>query len=191
LSALATIFGPAVRVAAVGRRSRDSRIIASGPRAGTEFDVDVPTHVSVLIEYAQGAAATLVLSFDSPLVRQGFVEITGMTATLALPDPNAFDGDVRVRAAGDDTNDWTVFPATGATDGRGLGVLDMARTLRGGTPQHAPGEIGLHVLETMEAIERSAAAGTFEPVRSSFSLPDPLRPDWGPTARTAPPWVRP
>ena len=35
LSVLATIFGPAEQVAAVGHRSRDTRVIASGPRAGT------------------------------------------------------------------------------------------------------------------------------------------------------------
>ena len=63
------------------------------------FGVGVPTHVATLIGYAAGRAASLVLSFDSPLRRHGFVEITGTEATLALPDPNFFDGDVRIRAA--------------------------------------------------------------------------------------------
>ncbi len=182
LSALATTFGPACAVAAVGRRSRQRRTIATGPRAGTVFKVDVFTHVCSLIEYEQGPAATLVLSFDSPLRRHGFVEITGTEATIALPDPNAFGGDIRIRAAGAD--DWTVVPAVGATRGRGLGVLDMARALRSGARHRAPGEIGLHVLETMEAIERSISSRGFEPVRTSFSLPEPLEADWDPKART-------
>jgi len=49
LSALATIFGPAAQVAAVGRRARERRVIGAGPRAGTAFDVEVFTHVSALI----------------------------------------------------------------------------------------------------------------------------------------------
>ena len=113
----------------------------------------MPTHVSALIEYAQGPAATLVLSFESPLRRHGFVEITGTEATLSLPDPNRFDGEIRVRATGRD--DWETVPAAGATAGRGLGVLDMARAIRAGTPHRASGELALHVLDTMEAIARS------------------------------------
>ncbi len=107
--------------------------------------------------------ATLVLSFESPLSRQGFVEITGTEATMSLPDPNRFDGELRLRSA--DAADWEVVPATGPADGRGLGVLDLARVLRHGGSLRAPGELGLHVLDTMEAIDRSAAAHSFEPVR--------------------------
>jgi predicted dehydrogenase len=182
LSALATLFGPAAQVAALGRRASAQRVIGSGPREGTVFEVEVPTHVAALIGYQGGQAATVVLSFDSPLRRMGFVEISGTEATLALPDPNRFDGEIRVRAAGAD--DWTVIPATGATAGRGLGVLDMARALRGGTPHRASGELGLHVLDTMELVERSIAAGAFEPVRTTFSVPDVLAADWDPQART-------
>jgi predicted dehydrogenase len=123
-----------------------------------------------------------VLSFDSPLRRHGFLEITGTEATLALPDPNMFDGVIRIKVAGSD--DWTELPVAGATDGRGLGVLDLARALRSGAPVRASGEIGLHVLDTMEAIERSAAKHAFEPVQTSFARPDALDPGWDPKART-------
>jgi predicted dehydrogenase len=182
LSALAGLFGPADQVAALGRQARARRVIGSGPRAGTSFDVQVPTHVAALIGYAGGQAATLVLSFDSPLRRSGFVEISGTEATLALPDPNRFDGEIRVRAASAD--DWTVIPAAGAATGRGLGVLDLARALRGGTAHRASGEMALHVLDTMEAIAGSAAAGAFAPVVSSFELPAAVPAGWDPLAAT-------
>ena len=64
-------------VAAVGRQALTSRVIGSGPKAGTTFAVEVPTHVGALVEYTGGAAASLLFSFDSPLPRHGFVEITG------------------------------------------------------------------------------------------------------------------
>ena len=97
LTALASVFGPVVSVAALGRRSRDQRVIGRGPRAGTRFEVAVPTYVASLLSYADGGAASVLLSFDSPLRRHGFVEITGTEATLAMPDPNGFDGEVRIR----------------------------------------------------------------------------------------------
>ncbi len=181
-SALAGILGPASEVAAVARRSRDRRVIGSGPLAGTGFAVEVPTHVAALIGYAGGAAATVVLSFDSPLRRHGFVEVTGTEATLALPDPNRFGGEVRIRAASD--SQWRTIPAAGATAGRGLGALDLARALRAGTPHRASGDLALHVLDMMEAIERSAGSGGFQPVRTTFRPAGGLPAAWDPAART-------
>ena len=178
LSVLAVLFGPAHRVAAIGRRPSESRVIGSGPRAGTEFAVAVPTYVAALAEYVGGQAASLLFSWDSPLHRAGFVEVTGTEATLALPDPNRFDGDLRVRRAGD--ADWTVIPAPGAAAGRGTGVINMVRAIRAGAPHRASGELALHVLEMMTAIERSAVSAAFEPVESRFDTPAPLDPQWDP-----------
>jgi predicted dehydrogenase len=180
LSLLAMLFGPARRVAAIGRRARESRVIGSGPRAGTEFGVAVPTYVAALAEYVGGQAASLLFSWDSPLSRAGSIEVTGTEATLAVPDPNRFDGDVRLRRA--DDADWTVIPAEGAAAGRGTGVVDMVRALRDGTGHRASGEIALHVLEMMTAIERSAASSAFEPVLTRCAAPAPLDPRWDPYA---------
>ena len=61
---------------------------------------------------------------------------------------------------------------------------DMARALRGDRCLRAPGELGLHVLETMEAIDRSAAHHSFERVQSTFSVPEPADAGWDPQAAT-------
>jgi predicted dehydrogenase len=184
LSTLATIFGPAEQVLASGRRRQETRVIGSGPKAGTEFRVEVPTYVSAMIEYAKGTVATVVFSFDAPSRRDPFIEVTGTEASMELTDPNHFDGEIRLRPAGADPGDWQVLPTAGAADGRGLGVLDMARAIRGGGSPRASGELGLHVLETMEAIDRSIAEHSFMPVRSVFSVPETLSPSWDPKART-------
>ena len=178
LSVLATLFGPTSRVAAISRRSRDTRVIGSGPREGTEFNVEVPTFISAVAEYAGGQAASLLFSWDSPLHRMGFLEITGSEATLAVPDPNRFDGDLKVRRA--DEREWTVIGSTGAAAGRGSGVVDMVRAIRRGEPHRASGEMALHVLEMMTAIERSGSTAAFEPVESGFDVPAALAEDWDP-----------
>jgi predicted dehydrogenase len=182
LSALAMLFGPAHRVAAIGRKARGTRTIGSGPRAGTEFAVDVPTYVAALAEYAAGQAAQLLFSWDSPLSRHEFVEITGSEATLAVPDPNRFDGDLRIRRAGE--QDWTVVPSAGVTAGRGIGVVDMVRAIRRGEPHRASGEIALHVLEMMTAIERSAVTARFESLQAGFDVPEALGAEWDPYVAT-------
>jgi predicted dehydrogenase len=181
LSTFATLLGPARRVAATGRRARDTRVIGSGPRQGTEFPVGVPTYISALAEYEGGQTATLLLTWDSPLHRNGFIEVTGTEATLALPDPNNFDGDLRICRAG--SREWTAIPSSGATAGRGMGVVDMVRAIAAGGPHRASGEMALHVLEMMAAIERSAMTSRFETIGSTFVMPSPLPPEWEPYAR--------
>ncbi|WP_037570558.1 Gfo/Idh/MocA family protein [Phaeacidiphilus oryzae] len=182
LTALAALFGsPVTRVAATARRARAERVIGSGPRAGSTFPVEVPTDVTALLEFAGGQGASSRFSFDAP-VKRTLIEITGTEAELRVPDPNFFDGVLLRRAVGE--TEWTELPVTGPTSGRGLGVLDLARALRAGVPARASGELALHVVDAMCAIDRSAAEGTFQQVASTCPTPEPLPEEWDPEAAT-------
>lgn len=183
LTALVNVFGPVHRVSAVATRSRERRVIGSGPRAGTDFEVTVPTHVSALLEFDGSRSATAVFSFESPQLRLGFVEITGMDATLVMPDPNHFDGASRIEDGGPSRQE----KATGAVAGRGIGVVDMARSIRAGAPHRASGELALHVLDVMEAISTAADASQPVVVESRCQAPEPLPEDWDPYAGTLTP----
>lgn len=182
LTTLVQTFGSIRRVAAFGSKSRESRIIGSGPRAGESFEVTVPTHVSSILEFEGGESAQSIFSFDSPLKRAGFVEITGTEATIAFPDPNMFDGDVRICTLGSD--DWTVVPSVGSTASRGAGVLEMARAIREGRPHRAQGELAFHILDTMASISESIDNRAFVDVESSAAKVPALPEDWDPTAAT-------
>ncbi|TQJ34785.1 Gfo/Idh/MocA family protein [Arthrobacter sp. SLBN-122] len=182
LTTLVQTFGSIRRVAAFGSKSRESRVIGSGPKAGEQFEVTVPTHVSSILEFEAGESAQSIFSFDSPLKRAGFVEITGSDATIALPDPNMFDGDIRICKLGSD--DWTVVPSVGSTASRGTGVLEMARAIREGRPHRAQGELAFHILDTMASISESIDNRTFVDVESSAAKVPALPEDWDPTEAT-------
>ncbi len=182
LTALAAALGPVDRVAASARQAFPEREIGSGPRAGTRFAVEVPTHVSALLEFTAGAAGNSVFSFDSPLRRHDFFEITGTEATLSVPDPNTFNGAPRLRRVG--AEEWVTVPERGTTVGRGIGVLEMARAIRTGDQHRASGEMALHVVDVMTAISESADRGEFVAVESSCPTPKPLPEDWNPMDRT-------
>jgi predicted dehydrogenase len=182
LTALVQAFGSIRKVAAVGSKAKEVRVIGSGPKAGEEFTVDVPTHVSAMAQFESGASSHSVFSFESPRARMGFVEITGTDATISLPDPNNFDGDIRLWRAGDE--DWTTIPATGPANGRGMGVLDLARSLRAGVPHRATGQLAYHVLDSMVSIAESIGSGTFVDVESSAPASAPLPEDWAPETAT-------
>jgi predicted dehydrogenase len=189
ITTLIHIFGAVARVAAVGSKGRATRTVKVGDRAGIEFPVDVPTHVSAIAQFASGGVSQSVFSFDSPLVTMGVVEITGTEGTLVVPDPNRFTGEVKITRAptfsaiGGDP-DWQIVPVTGVLAGRGIGVLDMARSIRTGSRPLASGELAYHVLDTLMAIDEAVAAGRTVEISSSVDAIPLVAEDWDPFAAT-------
>ncbi len=172
ITALVNVFGPVARVAAVGMKGREKRVIQVGDRAGTEFEVQIPTHVQAIAQFERGATSQSVFSFDSPLARSGVIEITGTEGTMVVPDPNTFGGEVAITHAPSfgkmmDPTEWNPVAPIGIEAGRGLGVLDMARAIRGGGAHIASGEVGYHVFDTLLAIEESVGSGAFIDVTST------------------------
>ena len=182
LTTLMQTFGSVRRVAALGSKSRDTRVIGSGPKAGERFEVTVPSHVSALAEFEGGQSSQSIFSFDSPMDRHGFVEVTGTEGTMSFPDPNNFDGEIRVKHAGE--AEWASYPALGSTSSRGSGVLEMGRAIRAGRPHRATGELAYHVLDTMVSISESIENHSFVEVASSITPAPALPEDWDPTAET-------
>jgi predicted dehydrogenase len=181
LTALIQTFGAISTVAAFGSTSRASRIIGSGPKAGEIFDVTVPTHVSAIAQFTGGQSAQSIFSFDSPLQRAGFLEVTGTEATITFPDPNRFDGDIIITRR--DTEPETVH-AAGPTSTRGTGVLEMARAIRAGRPHRAQGSTAYHVVDAMVSMSESIQSGEFVSLTSTAVAAEPLPEDWNPTAKT-------
>ena len=189
VTTLIHVFGSVESVAAVGSKSRATRTIRAGDRAGTVFDVEVPTHVSAIAKYVDGGISQSVFSFDSPMVKMGVVEITGTEGTLVIPDPNRFTGDVKITrapapAAIMDEAVWESVPITGVYAERGLGVLDLARAARTGGRPLASGELGFHVLDTMVAIDEAVTEGRVVPVESRVARIPLVAEDSDPFAAT-------
>lgn len=178
LTTLVQLLGPIAEVSAFGHRARQERVVGSGSDAGTRFPVEVDTHLSVLTRFAGGVVGTSIYSFDSPQRRQLF-EITGDSGVLRVP-VSGFDGPTGLLNGDDREKEWTDVEAEGAPRTRGVGVVDLARAVRGSTAPRASAQLAYHVLDVLLAIEESAAAG--EPVRiasSVASVPD-LKPTWNP-----------
>jgi len=186
LSTLVQLMGPAARVVARGSQARASRVIGSGPRAGESFPVEVPTHVAALIDFENGTTAQSTFSFQSSRPRVGVVEVSGTEGTLSLPDPNMFDGELRIWRDGMfEESDAEVVPATGSTFSRGAGVVELARAIRAGRPERASGEFAFHVLDLMVSIQKSAETdGAAVTIESTVTNPPALPADWDPTAAT-------
>ena len=187
LTTLIHVLGSVRSVAAVGSRRHTTRTIQVGDRAGTVFDVEVPTHVCAIAKYVDGGVSQSVFSFDSPLTRTGIVEVIGTEGTLVIPDPNTFTGDVKitrdpVAVAMSQDPEWESVPVTGVYATRGLGVLDLARAARAGRRPLASGELGYHVLDTMVAIDDAITEDRTVAVESRVDRVPPVAEDYDPFA---------
>jgi predicted dehydrogenase len=171
LTALVSLLGPVQRVSGSTRITRPQRTVSSQPRFGEVIDVEVPTHVTGLLDFAAGPIATIITTFDVQASELPWIEIYGTAGTLSVPDPNTFSGPVRLRGAGDDA--WQEIPVTRpyTDNSRGLGLADMAEGIRSGQAHRANGELAYHVLDIMHAIHDASAEGRHIQLASSCERP--------------------
>jgi predicted dehydrogenase len=181
LAALVQLLGPVASVAGAGSIARPTRVVGSGALAGQPFEVTTPSHVGALLRFAGGGSAQTIHSFDSALIR-ALLEVSGSEGTLILPDPNGFDGEIRVQRRG--SKEPEVLETTVASASRGTGVLEMARAIRTGRPHRADGALAFHVLDTMQAIADAIDERAFVDVGSRVAPAEPLPADWDPFALT-------
>ncbi len=181
ITALVQQLGPVRKVNGVASTARPTRTIGSGPRAGTVFPVTAPSQHVALLSFESGATAVLVTSFDSEIARTT-IEYTGTQGAVQSPDPNQFGGTVIVHTPG--SRGPEVIQSEEAGYGRGLGVLDLARSIRSGTPERASGELAFHVLDVMVSVAESAMLGAPVDVLSAAKSPAPLPDGWDPSIST-------
>ncbi len=184
LTALVSMLGPVRRVTGSARITYPERTIGSGPKQGQQIPVETPTHIAGILDFASGPVATITTSFDVAVsagealnlydVGSGLLEIQGTTGTLSMPDPNMFDGPVRVRRLGE--VGWREIPLSHAhtANSRCLGVADLAYAIRTNRPHRANGDLAFHVLDVMHAILEASKTGQHIELTSTFERPAPL-----------------
>jgi predicted dehydrogenase len=181
VSALAHLLGPVDRVAGSTRRPREERTVPNESGTAGTIPVDVPTTEAGIVDFACGATATMFLSFDVPdseIAPQNGFEIHGTEGTLSCPDPNHFEGAVRLERT--DSEDWEVLESesTHVPQRRGLGILDTVTAMQDEEWSHrTSGAFGLHVLEVLEGIRTAGREGRYVEPATQIDRPEPVS-DW-------------
>lgn len=172
---LVNLLGPVASVVARSATPQQERMIYSEPKRGQLMPVKVATHVAGLLSFRSGALIQMTMSFDVPAHRHLPFELYGTEASLLVPDPNMFGGDIKLRTPVD--KEWQDVPVTlPFADGnyRSLGVADLAAAILDNRPHRASGELALHVLEVMEAFGRSSDTGQPVEISTTVERPAPL-----------------
>jgi predicted dehydrogenase len=181
LTAIVSLLGPVRRVAGFASTRVLERTIEIGPRAGERFTAETPTHTAAVLELDSGVTANMVASFEAVGQYVCELDLHGSEGVLALPDPNAFDGPLRMRRG---RGDWEEQPFTsrGAQEVRGLGLHDLVNALAEGRPHRASGQLAHHVVEVARCVLAAAAKGRTLEVRTRVERPAPM-PDGVPSER--------
>jgi predicted dehydrogenase len=176
ITSLVNLLGPVARVAGVASMMRTSRVIISQPLAGQVIEVEVPTHVAGTLHFVSGAVISIAMSFDVPKHKHLPLELYGTEGAMIIPDPNHFGGQIELARTGGEWENVAMRHAYGDGNYRILGVADMAQAILENRPHRASGALAYHVLEVMEAFERSSVSGQFVTIESRVERPAPMPP---------------
>ncbi|MDJ0640391.1 MAG: Gfo/Idh/MocA family oxidoreductase [Paracoccaceae bacterium] len=183
---LVQLIGPVRAVTAMASASFETRMIGNGPREGEEIAVETPTNIHAVLEFANGALVTLGASWDVWAHRHANMELYGTKASLYVPDPNFFGGDVEIAnpegetamVAGRD-HPFSVPNAGDAANVRRAnyrcaGLADMAAAIHADRPHRCSLEMATHVVDVMTAILRSAEERRWIELTTTCDRPAPL-----------------
>ena len=168
VTALVNLLGRVRGVTGVTKSSFPKRIITSEPKRGTVIDVDVPTYVTGILDFENGATGTLFTTFDVHYPTQARFEVYGSKGTLIVPDPNVFGGPIRLYRP--EEGKYVDMPLLFdyAENSRALGLADMAKAIRTGRDARADVQQTLHVLEILTAFERSSQQQGYLPITTPY-----------------------
>jgi predicted dehydrogenase len=173
LTAIVSLLGPVARVAGFASTRTRERTIEIGPRAGERFDVATPSHTTAAMELESGVTANLVASFEAKGQYVCDLEIHGREGVIWLPDPNGFDGPVRIRRGRDGWQD-VPFAARGDQDARGIGLHELVEAIAADRPERASGSLGLHVVDVARGILAAAAENRVVEIDSRALQPEAM-----------------
>jgi predicted dehydrogenase len=176
LTALLNLFGPVKRVTGIATVAIPERTITSQPKQGKRIQVETPDHIVGLMEFANGVAGTITQSFA--VIDGGYdgghpIIVNGTDGVLYVPDPNGFDGPVRVRRSGErQAVDVPHLFVKGY--GRSVGLADMAVAIRSGRPHRADGQQAFAVLDLMQGFLDASTTGTAVRPSTPYVRPAPM-----------------
>lgn len=154
LTAMVNLLGPVKDVAGSTRISFPTRTITSEKKYGTIVDVEVPTNVVGILNFQSGAIGTIITTFDVYSANVPFIEIHGSLGSISVPDPNTFDGPIKLYRGSNKERVWESVPVAYGyqENSRGLGLADMCCAIRQDRIARGNGNMTMHVLDIMCAV---------------------------------------
>ena len=180
---LVQLLGPVTRVAALTATPATERTILSEPRRGEKIPVKTPTTIHALLHFANGAVITMCTSWDVWGHGHKPMELYGTEASLDVPDPNFFGGDLiltKANAPAETVTPWDhpfgIANQDTRANYRTAGLADMAQAIDEKRPHRCSMELALHAVEVMTGVLKSGETGAFVDMTTTCERPAALDP---------------
>jgi predicted dehydrogenase len=173
ISALVNLLGPVKTVSGMARSSFATRTITSQPLNGTIIDVDVNTHITGTLNFANGALATIITTFDVVYDGQARFEVYGSKGTITVPDPNGFGGPVKLLRPEHGGSEDIPLLFGYKENSRGLGLADMAKAIATKRGCRSDGQQLIHVLEILDTLAKGTE-GTYK-LETAYTRGEPMK----------------
>lgn len=176
LTALLSILGPVKEVAGIVRTRNPQRTDYTLEHFGETYPIECENLMAGILQFAGGTVGTLLFDSNSIMIlpEKPHVVVCGTLGIMHMADPNNFGGDVKVILKG--TREPMTMPASFAfsDECRGLGVAEMAWSMRMGRQNRANKEMAYHALEVLHGIDTSSATKSNTVMQSTFAKLPPL-----------------
>jgi predicted dehydrogenase len=177
ITTLTGLFGPAVRVQAMGGILIPERTITIPRLAGQKVTVQTPDLISMQIEFADNRYATVISSFSMPSHRGPVLQIIGESGLVEVQDEMGYWMSQSVEMF--QFQESAFGPAGWSTAGPDYvepllfsGPRHFAACIAGEAEPVMPAAHGLHVLEVMNAADESIRTGASVAMTTTFALPE-------------------
>jgi len=188
-TALVNLLGPAKSVRAKATKVQDYRTIATGPKKGDKFEVEIPTSIIGSIEFKNSAVIQFFLSFDVINHQRNHIELYGTKGSMIVPDPNMFGGSVF--SSYTESGEWKEYSSSNMLIGktnifnksvrsneqpevanyRGVGLSEMIDAIENNRTNRCNGKLSLHVLDMIDSTINAAINGVEQNLRTSCERP--------------------
>ncbi len=176
ITALLSILGPVKEVAGIVRTRNPERPDYTLDHFGEPFSIECENLMAGTLQFDCGTVGTMLFDSNSIFIlpEKPHVVLCGTLGIMYMADPNSFGGDVKVILKGN--NEPSVVPSSHAFSevSRGIGVAEMAWSMRLGRNNRASKEMAYHALEVLHGIVTSSATKSNQVMQSTFEKTPPI-----------------
>jgi predicted dehydrogenase len=176
ITALLSILGPVREVSGIVRTLHPQRVSHTLENLGETIQVQCEDLMAGTLLFEKGTVGTVLFDYNSVFIlpEKPSVALFGTMGVMYMADPNSFGGEVKVILKGN--NEPAVMPQSHAysDECRGLGVAEMAWSLRLGRKNRANKEMAYHALDVLHGMVRSSQTKTSQVIQSTFEKMPPI-----------------
>jgi predicted dehydrogenase len=176
ITALLSILGAVREVSGVVRTRRAERQATSREHFGEAFQVECENLMTGILQFECGTVGNILFDANSifTIPEKPSLVLFGSMGAMYMADPNNFGGEVGVILKGN--NEPFIMQQSHAfsAECRGLGVAEMAWSMRMGRKNRANKEMAYHALEVLWGMVKSSETKSTQRMQSSFEKMPPI-----------------